>query len=101
MNQQAAFQLVDQKQASTIECLQEILRVNTVVPPGSNYSALVDYLEPQYRALGLETRRVTVPPEHIASILIRMLFLRVKVGHMIPGGAKWRMVKSMVAERRI
>lgn len=68
MNQQAALQLVDQKQASTIECLQEILRVNTVVPPGSNYSALVDYLEPQFRALGLETRRVTVPPEHIAAI---------------------------------
>jgi succinyl-diaminopimelate desuccinylase len=68
MDYQSAFQLVDQKQAATIECLRGILKVNTVVPPGSSYAKLLDLLEPQFKALGMETRRVVVPPERIAAI---------------------------------
>jgi succinyl-diaminopimelate desuccinylase len=68
MDLKSAIHLIDQKQASTIECLRGILKVNTVVPPGLNYTELLDYLEPQFQILGLETCRVVVPPEHIAEI---------------------------------
>ncbi|HVM72006.1 MAG TPA: ArgE/DapE family deacylase [Anaerolineales bacterium] len=72
MDIQSAFQLVDRKQASTIECLQGILKVPTVTPPGSNYTELVDYLEPRFQAIGFETRRVVVPQELIAKVPLPM-----------------------------
>jgi len=53
MDISAAFQRVDQKQAGTIACLQGILKIPTITPPGSNYTELVDYLEPQFLALAL------------------------------------------------
>ena len=68
MDIHSAFQRIDEKQAATIACLQGILKVPTVTPPGSNYTELVDYLEPQFQALGFTTRRVLVPPELIARI---------------------------------
>jgi succinyl-diaminopimelate desuccinylase len=63
-----AFELVDAKQARTLERLRQIVGVNTVVPPGLNYDVLVDYLEPQFQAAGFKTTRVTVPPETVALI---------------------------------
>ena len=68
MDLPSAFQRVDQKQAGTIACLQGILKIPTIVPPGSNYTDLVDYLEPQFQALGFATRRVLVPAGLIARV---------------------------------
>jgi succinyl-diaminopimelate desuccinylase len=68
MDMTSAFRLIDQKQASTIECLQGILKIPTVTPPGSNYTELVDLLEPQFQALGMQTRRVVVPADLIAKV---------------------------------
>ncbi len=63
-----AFELIDAKQAKTIERLQKIVGVNTVVPPGLHYDTLVDYLEPQFREAGFHTERVVVPSEKVAQI---------------------------------
>jgi succinyl-diaminopimelate desuccinylase len=68
MDLKSIFQVVDQKQANTIECLQGILSVKTVNPPGSNYADLLDYLEPQFQSIGFQTRRVEVPAELIAKV---------------------------------
>jgi len=34
------------------------------VPPGLNYGKVIDYLEPDFKAVGFETRKVIIPPEH-------------------------------------
>lgn len=68
MTIQQAFALIEAKQDKTLERIRRVIGVNTVVPPGENYDVLVDYLEPQFQALGFKTERVTVPPAKVAQI---------------------------------
>ena len=47
-----------------VEVLENLLRIDTTVPPGRNYEKAVDYLLPLFQDLGFETRKVTIPAEH-------------------------------------
>jgi succinyl-diaminopimelate desuccinylase len=44
--------------------LKDLIAIDTTVPPGRNYGKAVRYLEPLFKELGFETRRVTIPAEH-------------------------------------
>jgi succinyl-diaminopimelate desuccinylase len=46
------------------EILKDLIAIDTTVPPGRNYGKAVRYLEPLFKELGFETRRVTIPAEH-------------------------------------
>ncbi|MBI2857261.1 MAG: M20/M25/M40 family metallo-hydrolase [Chloroflexi bacterium] len=43
--------------------LQELVSIDTSVPPGRNYERAIEYLEPFFRAVGCETMIVPLPPE--------------------------------------
>ncbi len=47
-----------------VEVLEDMIRIDTTVPPGRNYGKMIEYLEPLFRGLGFTTERVDVPPEH-------------------------------------
>jgi len=74
-----AFAQVEARIDKTLERLRRIIGVNTVVPPGLNYDVLVDYLEPQFRAAGFATERVTVPPEKVAQIPLPLVGPRINL----------------------
>jgi succinyl-diaminopimelate desuccinylase len=44
------------------EILQNLIAIDTSVPPGRNYARAVDYLEPLFKQCGLQTEKVTIPP---------------------------------------
>jgi succinyl-diaminopimelate desuccinylase len=46
------------------EILENLIAIDTTVPPGLNYGKAVGYLEPLFKELGFETRRVMIPPEY-------------------------------------
>src|SRR6476646_4824678 len=79
MDTHSAFHLIDTELEKTIERLRRIVGVNTVVPPGSNYDVLVDYLEPQFKAAGFATERVVVPPEKVAQIPLPLVGPRINL----------------------
>ena len=68
MDIQAAFERVERDRDYLIDILQKIIQVDTTVPPGINYGRLIDVVEPEYRRLGFETRRVYVPEEKFNQI---------------------------------
>lgn len=47
-----------------IKALKELISINTTVPPGLNYDIAIDYLEPLFKELGFDTRKIVIPPEH-------------------------------------
>ena len=47
-----------------VEILKDLVSIDTTVPPGLNYDKAADYLEPVFKELGFETRRVMIPAEH-------------------------------------
>lgn len=47
-----------------VEVLQDLLRIDTTVPPGHNYEKAIDYLEPLFKELGFETQKVIIPAGH-------------------------------------
>ena len=62
--------LVDHEEEYIVDMLRRIIAVDTSVPPGRNYDRLLDIVEPEFKTLGFETRRVVVPPEKAARILL-------------------------------
>jgi succinyl-diaminopimelate desuccinylase len=62
------FSAVEQKRDRLISLLRDLIRVPTVVPPGNNYAALVDLVEPLFKKLGFTTKRVVVPEKYIKAI---------------------------------
>jgi succinyl-diaminopimelate desuccinylase len=44
--------------------LQDLLAIDTSVPPGSNYFKAVSYLEPWFQQVGFQTQIVPIPPEY-------------------------------------
>jgi succinyl-diaminopimelate desuccinylase len=62
------FKAVEQKRERIITLLRDLIKIPTVVPPGNNYSDLVDFAEPLFKNLGFTTERVIVPDEHIKAI---------------------------------
>ena len=47
-----------------IRVLKDLISLDTSVPPGLNYEKAIDYLEPQFQAVGFETEKVHIPSEH-------------------------------------
>jgi succinyl-diaminopimelate desuccinylase len=47
-----------------VEILKDLISIDTTVPPGLNYDKAVNYLEPLFKELGFDTRRVIIPAEH-------------------------------------
>ncbi|MFX1318142.1 MAG: M20 family metallopeptidase [Promethearchaeota archaeon] len=62
------FKVVEQKRDRIIALMQGLIRIPTVVPPGDNYEALVNFLEPLFKKIGFTTDRIVVPEEYIKSI---------------------------------
>ncbi len=65
---QQAFAAVDANEAYLITALQELVAVDTTVPPGRNYDTLATVAEGYFHALGFETERVVIPDELIKAI---------------------------------
>lgn len=47
-----------------IRVLEDLISIDTSVPPGSNYSEAVDYLQPLFERLSFEVQKVAIPGEH-------------------------------------
>ena len=63
MSYQDAFRRVEQAEDYLIDILQRMIAVDTSVPPGENYSELIDLVEPEFQKSGFETTRVIA--EHL------------------------------------
>ena len=47
-----------------IDILQQLISINTTVPPGLNYEKAIDLLQPLFEKYNFETEKVVIPPEH-------------------------------------
>ncbi len=47
-----------------LKVLQDLLSIDTTVPPGRNYPEAIDYLAPLFRDTGFATLKLPIPPEH-------------------------------------
>ncbi len=47
-----------------VKVLSDIISIDTSVPPGLNYTKVVDYLEPLFKDIGFETQKILIPKEH-------------------------------------
>jgi succinyl-diaminopimelate desuccinylase len=52
---------LDRHQADLVRFLQELIRFNTVNPPGNHYGEITTFLTKTLRDIGLQARRVRVP----------------------------------------
>lgn len=68
MPYEEAFRKVEESEDYIVDMLRRIVAVDTSVPPGENYEQLIDIVEPEFRGLGFETDRVTVPEEKVAQM---------------------------------
>jgi len=46
------------------DILQQLISINTTVPPGFNYEKAIDLLQPLFEECAFETEKVVIPPEH-------------------------------------
>lgn len=44
--------------------LSGLIAIDTSIPPGENYGAAMDYLEPYFKQVGFETNKIEIPAEH-------------------------------------
>jgi len=58
-----------------LKVLQDIIAINTSVPPGLNYGKIMDYLEPLFAQVGFQTQKVRIPPELAADSTDRLNLL--------------------------
>ncbi len=54
---------VENKEEYLINCLKELVRIPTFVPPGENYGKIVDLLIPVFEDLGFECERIEMPDD--------------------------------------
>src|SRR4030042_834413 len=47
-----------------IKVFENLLSIDTTVPPGLNYEKVIDYLEPIFKKQGFNTHKVIIPVEH-------------------------------------
>lgn len=57
------YRYLDSRTSEMLETLRDLVRFDTVAPPGDNYHEIVDYLVPIFRGLGFETEKVVMPQE--------------------------------------
>jgi len=68
LSESEAFRFVEKFKDEGVRLLKDLIKINTVVPPGNNYEEMVDFLEPIFSELGFETERVVVPEEKVREI---------------------------------
>ncbi len=51
-----------------LRVLQDLISIDTSVPPGNNYGKAVRYLEPLFREIGMETQLIEIPREHCGGL---------------------------------
>ena len=47
-----------------IKVLEDIISIDTSVPPGLNYGEVIDYLQPMFADVGFATRKIYIPEEY-------------------------------------
>ncbi len=47
-----------------VKVLEDLIRIDTSVPPGNNYGQTVRYLENLFKSVGCKTERICIPPEN-------------------------------------
>ncbi|MGC9515012.1 M20 family metallopeptidase [Methanocrinis sp.] len=57
------YRYLDSKTPEMLEALRDLVRFETVAPPGKNYHQIVDHLIPIFEDLGFETEKVVMPQE--------------------------------------
>lgn len=65
---QGAFAAVDANEGYLIKALQDLVAVDTSVPPGRNYDTIATVAEGYFHALGFATERVVIPEDRIKAI---------------------------------
>lgn len=68
MNMKKTMVKIEGLQDYLVDMLCRIIAVDTSVPPGLNYDKLIDIVEPEFQALGFETKRVVMPAELVEKI---------------------------------
>ena len=68
MDMKKAMARIEGLQDYLVDMLSKIIAVDTSVPPGLNYDKLIDIVEPEFQALGFETKRVVMPQELVEQI---------------------------------
>ena len=72
MDYEQAFQAVENSRDYLVKTLQELLAVDTTLPPGSNYRRFIEVVEPHFKNLGFSTKRVIVPDELVKLIPLQL-----------------------------
>ncbi|TET84419.1 MAG: M20/M25/M40 family metallo-hydrolase [Candidatus Nealsonbacteria bacterium] len=52
------------KMSYYVETLEDLIRIDTSVPPGKNYEVAIGRLEAEFRRVGCRTERIIIPPEY-------------------------------------
>jgi succinyl-diaminopimelate desuccinylase len=47
-----------------VEVLKDLISIDTTVPPGLNYDKAIGYLEPLFKELGFDTKRLIIPAQY-------------------------------------
>ena len=47
-----------------VEVLEDLISIDTTVPPGLNYDKAIDYLQPLFKELGFDTKTFIIPAEY-------------------------------------
>lgn len=71
-----------------LERLRRVIAIDTTVPPGRNYAALVDAVEPELRGLSCRTERVVLPEAAWRAIPLPLEGERVNLVATLPAPGK-------------
>jgi succinyl-diaminopimelate desuccinylase len=63
MEWQEVSKKVEEQESYMVEVLSDLIKVDTSVPPGNNYSRLLDVVEPEFKKFGCKTQRVLTPDD--------------------------------------
>ncbi|MCK4580855.1 MAG: M20/M25/M40 family metallo-hydrolase [Dehalococcoidia bacterium] len=47
-----------------VEVLEDLISIDTSMPPGLNYDVAINYLQPLFEQVGFETKTIDIPKEH-------------------------------------
>jgi succinyl-diaminopimelate desuccinylase len=75
-------------EAALLERLRRVIAIDTTVPPGRNYAALVAAVEPEFQRLGCRTERVVLPEAAWRAIPLPLEGERVNLVATLPAPGK-------------
>ena len=71
---------VEEAREEMVGFLQQLVRIDTVVPPGNNYRECANTIQKEMKSFGYDTNLVDVPPERLESLMRGMGFAVPKQG---------------------